>query len=170
MEIDQKAIETAVIEQAAGRIAESIHETRLDELRERVEQLVEEVVIRKCDEVVRPVIEAGVEGFVIEQTNTFGEKKGEPVTFAEYVTQIAETWLGQKVDHSGKAVDSGAYGGREAQSRLTHLLDEHLQYRISGAMKDAVNVVVAKIAPAIATTCELKVKEATNDIRRAMGR
>jgi hypothetical protein len=45
-----------------------------------------------------------------------------------------------------------------------------MRWEIEKHMKDACKMVIEQVAPAIATTCELKIKEATQQIRRAMGK
>jgi len=170
MEIDKSAVEAAIVEKATEQIVEAFFNDRIGSLQERVQASMETVVVKHCDDVVGPILEKGVQDFVIQRTNRFGETKGADITFTEYITSLAKEWLQRSVDYQGNPVERESYRNEKAQSRLTHLLNEHLHRRIGTAMKDAVATVVKSIAPAIATTCELKVKEATADIRRAMGK
>ncbi len=167
---DQKDLESQIVNQAAEQIAADFHTNQNEELRLRLEELVETTVTEHCDRVVAPIIENGVADFVISRTNEFGEEKGEDVTFTEYITSLADGYLNESVDYKGEVVKRDSYQRNKAQSRLTHLLNEHLHFRIESVMKDAIKIVVEQIAPAIATTCEIKVKVAIGDVRRAMGK
>ena len=169
MEIDAKAIEAKVVEQATMEIVDRLCDERFSEIGNRVVALFEKTVEERCDAAVKPIIEQGIQDFVLEKTNEFGEKKAEPATFAEYLTSLAETWLNEGVDYQGKRTDRNSYG-RSEQTRLTYLIKDHLRWQIEAQMKDACKMVIEQIAPAIATTCELKIKEATQQIRRAMGK
>ncbi len=166
--VDKKAIEEKIVNIVAENVIESFEE-RSSILHDRIIGIVENTVVEHCDKVVQSVIEKGVAEWIIQQTNKYGEKKGGPVTFTEYIVGVASAYLNEKVDYQGKRSERDPFS-KKAQSRLTYLLSEHLQYKIQTAMKDAVKIVMAEIAPALATTCELKVKEATEQIRKAMGR
>jgi hypothetical protein len=169
MEIDAKAIEARIVEQATADIVNRLFDERLASIGNRVVDLFESTVEERCESAIKPIMEQGIQEFVLQRTNEFGEKKGEPITFAEYLTSLANAWLNEQVDYQGKT-QTGSYPNRSEQTRLTYLLKEHMRWEIEKHMKDACEMVINQIAPAIATTCELKVKEATNQIRRAMDR
>jgi len=172
MEISDTELKERIVAAASDKIVEGLWQegefsgSLIEKAHQRIEQLLDDAVDGAVDKAVKPIIEQGVRSFVIQQTNTFGEQKGEPVTFTEFITHRAETWLNAVVDHNGKAVDRFT---SSKQTRLAHCLNEHLGFHIERMMADACKTVLEQIAPAIGTTCELKVKEATADIRRAMG-
>lgn len=122
---------------------------------ERTDKAVEEIAGRN----VLPNVAAYVEGLCLQQTNTWGEKVGTPVTFVEYLTQRAETYLHEKVDHNGKGKSEESYNWNGKQTRLTYLVHEHLQYTISTAMKEAVSIVNKAIVPALTETVKAKLGE-----------
>lgn len=170
MEIDQKKLEELVVKEAADQVVASLlGDDVAYRIESRVSELVDAVVISQCDAVLKPLIESEVKDFTMRTTNEFGEGNGS-VTFTEYITGLAKSYLDERVNFRGEKVKRDSYDGRHSQSRLTHLLQEHLHNRIKKEMTDAVTLVVEQIAPALATTCELKVKEATDQIRRAMKR
>lgn len=167
VEINQETIERKVVESAAEQIVASVLSGH--DLMSRIQEQVESQIRIHCDDTVSPLISEEICKFVIQQTNNFGEQKGEPVTFAEFLAEKANEYLHERVNHKGEPVGKNSYE-RMVQSRLTHMLDKQLSHHIKTEMKDAMKSVVSAVAPAIATTCGLKIREATEDIRRAMGK
>lgn len=165
LHIDQQRIEQAIIEQASSRIAQFILEDHVGNLYDRVADLLETAVKTHCDAVIAPIIDDAVESFTLAQTSKFGESKGADRTFAEYITAIAEDYLMEEVDAHGKPPTRSS---RNKQTRLTFLLDKRLHREILSAMDDACTLVLMDIAPALATTASLKVKEATDQILGAL--
>jgi len=111
-----------------------------------------------------PTISKTIDEFVIKKTNEYGEMKGEPVTFTEYLVSQANQWLQAEVDHSGNPVQGHRYN-TTYQTRLTHCVHEYLYGTIAGAMKDAVNGIGSKIGDAIRETTKIqlsKIAEAVN--------
>ena len=167
IELDQEKIEGAVIEQAVAEIVATFfggdHEW---DLQERIRRILETKTIEHCDAVVKPVIEDGIKAFTFNATNRFGEGGEKPTTLTEYIVGLADSYLNTHVDYQGKEISKDAYGWKDKQSRLTYMIQEHLQYSIATAMKNAVSQVIKNIAPALAETCKAQIKSVTDDILR----
>ena len=143
--LDLSRIEDLVVE----RIAESIlteDEGRQDsDFAVRVHARVEEKLNQAVDSVagrnVIPNMEQYIENYCLQATNEWGEKKGEPLSFVQYLVQRAEHYMQEPVDAHGKTKAEEGYGWRKKQTRVVWLINHHLQYSISQALKDALKVI-----------------------------
>ncbi len=88
---------------------------------ERLQCLKEENILPKLEELIFEVI--------LQKTNKWGEEKGDPVTFTEYLTEQAESYMQEMVDGYGKTQkESGSsssyWTGRT--TRLLYLIDKSM--------------------------------------------
>ena len=61
--------------------------------------------------------------------------------------------------------EAGGYSWSARQTRITHLVHEHLQHEISVAMKDAIKAANSKIAEGIQETVKIKLAEITKSLK-----
>lgn len=109
---------------------------------------------------VLPKVNEMVEGLVLQETNRWGEKVGQPVTFIEYLTQRADAWMREEVDYGGKAKAEGdSYSWRKAGTRVSWVIDRHLQHSIETAMKGAVASANQSIIGGLQETVKIKLAE-----------
>ena len=137
-----------------GRIWQRLHQ----ELESSIDAAVEKIGNEQLDALVQSL----VEGITLQQTNKWGEEKGESVTFIEYLTQRAETYMQELVDFDGKKPD---YHSRGSQTRITHLVERHLHYSIDSAVKAALKDVNSQLSQGISETVKLKLGEALERIK-----
>lgn len=133
-------------------------------MREQIEKRIQSTITERINAIaeahILPNVSRYIEELVIQETNQYGEKRGAPVTFIEYLVGRAKDYMQEKVDHDGKAKDeSNGYGWNGKQTRITHLIHAHLQYSISTAMQDSMKVATGEIAKGIHETCRLKLNE-----------
>lgn len=148
--LDPQELRAEIVEQAAQKIVESFECEHMPDLNDRVETLLDTALRQKCDDVVGPIIEQGIEAHVIQITNNYGEAKGEPKTFTEYLVGVAEGYLNQHVDYHGKEIASGSYGYKDGRPRVIYMIDQYLHMRVQDAVKEALAAINKSIAPALA--------------------
>lgn len=131
----------------------------------RIQSLIKDHVDAKfrelADSVVLPKLDERIENLVLQQTNGWGEKKGEPVTLTEYIVQRAEAYMQEPINFQGKTREQDSYNWKAAGPRIAYAVDRHIQYSIEAAMKqilaDANNQLVSGIKGAVeAKLSELK--------------
>lgn len=132
----------------------------MDQVRSKIDEHVEKI----AEERIGPKITEMIEATTLQLTNQWGEKKGEPVTFIEYLVSRAEHYMTEKVDYDGKPV-SNSYGRSENQTRITHLIDKRLQYSLAVAVKEIVNGAQSTIAEGIQEAVKIKLKEVSNSLK-----
>lgn len=159
IKFDQTALENRIVEQTAEELAGNFYSGNMPDFEKRIMDLIEEKTLAACDAAVLPVIERGIQDFVVRETNRFGEEKGESKTFAEYLVGMADNYLMERVDFNGKPKEKNSYGYRDAQTRLTYMIKSTLKHSIEDAMKDAVKAINEKIAPALAETVKIQTRE-----------
>lgn len=134
-----------------------------------IEKAVKDRINKAVEEVADAHLKAATPDFVgsvtFEQTNGYGEKKGPPITFREYLIHRAETYMTEKVDYDGKAKgDSwGLWEGK--QTRVTHMVNKHLHYEIESAMKAALGNANAQIVGGLQETVKIQLQRIAEQLK-----
>lgn len=129
-------------------------------IEKRVRKYIDDTIDRLATAHVLPKVGEMIERLTIQETNRWGERTGKALTFIEYLAQRAEAYLTEQVNFEGKGkTESSAYSWSGTQTRLTHLVHQHLHYAIEHAMKNAVGVVNEKMEAALLETAKAKLGE-----------
>jgi len=137
-----------------------------DTLRARVQQQIDASVAEVAAKHVLPNISIFLETFMLQETNSWGEKKGNPVTFIEYLIQRADFYMREQVDSEGKSKSENNWGSWNGkQTRVTYLVHKHLQYSIETAMKQALADANSAIVGGLEQAIKLKLAEVQNSIK-----
>lgn len=139
--------------------ANSTFKKKLDKL---VLDRIDESVKAIAEEHVLPHAKNYIENITIKKTNQYGEEKGESITFIEYLTNRADDYLNQKVDGRGNISDSY---GRNSQTRIAYLVDEHLDYSIKKAMTSALKTANDSIIGGLKTAVEMQLNEINKKLK-----
>lgn len=109
------------------------------QLTKLVKTHIDGAVQRLADEHVLPRVSEMIENLTLQRTNEWGEKKGQPVTFVEYMIQRAEAYMREEVNFEGKSkTENGNYGSwSKSGTRVSFMVNKHLHYSIETAMKQA---------------------------------
>jgi hypothetical protein len=143
--------------------ADTIDDSHLKrKFHEIIKKHVDRQINKMAEEYVVPHVREIIESVSLQQTNQWGEKKGDSKTFTEYLTESAQAYLSQPVDYQGKPETGYSHN---TQTRLVHLVHQHLHYSIENAMKDAVEQVKKQIGPALEATCKLKLGEIASSLK-----
>lgn len=128
----------------------------------RLEERVIEKVNASIDELgaanVIPSMKDFIDGYTIQETTKWGEKKGEPVTFTEYLVERAHAWIQEPVNYAGKTKPQDSYNWKANTTRVAYLIDQHLQYHITRTMKEALGEAQGKIAEGITQAVRIQLK------------
>ena len=108
---------------------------------------------------VLPNVAQYVETLCLQETNKWGEKKGAPVTFVEYLVQRAEAYMREEVNYEGKPKGADSYSWRASGTRVAHLIHEHLQYSIQTAMQQALKDANSAIVGGLNDAIKIKLAE-----------
>jgi hypothetical protein len=164
-ELQNRVIDQIVESVMYGRYAdedgdETFRDSRFKlELDKRVQKRIDDTINSLAEKHILPNVSKYIEDLTLQQTNQWGEKKGAPVTFVEYLVQRAQAYMQEEVNSSGKTRAEDSYGFSGKQTRITYLIHEHLHYTIETAMKGALQVATGEIARGIHETARLKLNE-----------
>lgn len=111
-----------------------------------IRQKIDEAVVKAGDEVVAPAIGKLLEGHVMQRTNEWGEKRGEAVSFNDYLVQRAEAYMVEQVDFQGRAKQTSDYNWKPSGTRVATMIDKYLHHHIEQAMKEALSQANSHIA------------------------
>ena len=129
-------------------------------LQERIKAQIDASIDLIAGKHVLPNITTHVEDLMLQETTRWGEKKKEPVTFIEYLTQRADAYLREEVDHGGKTKsERGSSYSSGKQTRITYLVNNHLQCSITVAMENALKIANSSIVEGIEEAVKIKLKE-----------
>lgn len=139
------------------------------ELDKRIKDQVTETINDLAGKHVLPNVANYIENLMLQQTNEWGEKRGEPVSFIEYLTQRADAYMQEKVDSDGKSkIESNSYSWSGKQTRITHMVHKHLHYSIETAMKEAMSQAQGAIVQGIEGTVKAKLAELSDSFKVAI--
>lgn len=138
----------------------------LELIQERIDSAVQSI----GDEHVKPHVEEYVKNFMIQKTNEYGEAKGEPVTFTEYLVHKAESYLTETVDYDGRSEQEtrsrgNSWYGSGKHSRIVYMLEKHMHYHIETAMKDAMKNANNAVVKGIEDTVRIKLAEISSALK-----
>lgn len=143
--------------------AKSVLAKKLDAL---VKQHINATINALAEKHVLPNVTNYIENLTLQITNQWGEKKGQKVTFIEYLTQKAEDYMQEKVNFEGKPKsESGGYSWSGTQTRITHMVHQHLHYSIETAMKQALQIATSGIAAGLHETVKTKLAEVSQKLK-----
>lgn len=98
---------------------------------------------------VIPKVKEMTENICFQATTSWGEKKGAPLSFVEYLVQRADAFIREEVDYRGNPKGSDSYNWSAKSTRIAHMIHEHLDHHIQEAMKKAVGSAHVSIANGI---------------------
>jgi hypothetical protein len=138
--------------------------TMSDQITKQIREHIDAEVQRLGDQHVLPRVTEIIEGLVIQTTNAYGEKRGEPVTFIEYLIQSADAYMREEVDYNGKTKAQEGYNWRKHSTRITYMVDRHLHHSIEAAMKKALADANSSIVGGLEAAVKHALKEATDKL------
>lgn len=177
MEIDLKALGISK-EEIEERIVNAVSEAILSDVgydgegsdtfgdsafhkktKELIQKRIDSAISALAERHLLPNITSHIENLVLQETNTWGEKVGKPVTFIEYLTQRADAYMREEVNFEGKTKGQDSYNWRPAGTRIATMVHKHLQYSIETAMKQALANANSSIIGGIEKAVKIKMAE-----------
>ena len=171
--LTQEELREAVVAKAAKELIdrergleEEIVGRAEKELQEMTRKAIDEAVERIAGVALDPLIEGRIDEIVLAQTNRYGEKAGEDLTFREYLAARAEAYMTEPVDMDGHSKKDSRFSSHSRnQARVAFMIDKHLQFSIERAMKDALSVANSAIVKGLEATVKMKLEEIVRGIK-----
>lgn len=137
------------------------------QLKEQVKDKIDEAINNIAAKNLLDGVQAHIENLTIQETNRYGEERGEPTTFIEYLTHRADHYLREDVDFHGKSRSECRSSGSFSKSttRIAHMVDAHLHYSIKTAMEKALAVANSSIAGGIEEAVKMKLAEILKSLK-----
>lgn len=147
-------------------------ETRFaGQLQKQIRRSIDRGVRVIAERHVHPQIEQLLEGLVLQGHNQWGEKRGEPVTFIEYVVAHGRAYFGEEVNFEGQSREQyrkrrgDTYSWKADTTRAVYLVEKHLQYSVSVAMKEVLKDAGGLLAGGIKGGIETALAELTQKLK-----
>lgn len=164
----KEELQERVIERLCDQIMGGAHldDTRFrKDMDDRVRKYINETVDALGEKHVLPNVVSLIENMNLQATNSWGEKQGEPVTFIQYLVKRAEAYMQEPVDYQGKTKAQDSYNWSGKQSRMTYLIEKHLQFSIETAMKDSLKIANDSIAKGIEASVKMTMQKIVSGIQ-----
>lgn len=128
----------------------------LSKLEKQTKEAIDTAIEKLGSETLGPAIETFIQNYKVQQTNAYGEKKGEAKTFTEYLMSMAETYCLQPVDFNGTT--SNSYTHKD-HTRIAHLIDKHLSNEIEKLVKTHIHEANKLFARGLNETVRMMINE-----------
>ena len=143
------------------------------DLARRIEKNVQAHVDAKiqalADEHVLPNVSTYIEGLTLQETNRWGERTGEKLTFIEYLVQRADAYMREEVNYEGKAKsEANGYSWSKSTTRVAFMVNKHLHYSIEKAMTQALSHANSSIAKGLEEAVKVALTNATAGLKVAV--
>lgn len=135
------------------------------QLDKRIQERIDQTINALAEKHVLPNVTSYLENLCLQETNKWGEKQGQPLTFIEYLVSRAEHYMAEQVDFQGKTKEKGDYNWSGKQTRVAYLVHQHLQYSIENAMKQAIADANKVIVGGLQETVKLKLNEVASKLQ-----
>lgn len=135
------------------------------EIEERMKKAVDEKIAALAETHLIPKVGELIEKTNMRKTNGFGEPKGEPMTFLEYLVSRAEVYMSEETDMFGKSKSEGDYNWRSAGPRLTVLMKMYIRDTLEKHAKAAVSDVNKVIAKNIEDAAKKAISSAASSLK-----
>lgn len=118
------------------------------QVEKRVQEAVDTKIAALAAEHVLPRVGEMIEAADMRKTSHYGEPKGEPMTFKEYIASRAEVYMSEDVDYNGQSKEESrdSYNWRVSGPRLTVLMKMYIKDTLEKSAKYAINDVNKVIA------------------------
>lgn len=176
--LSKESISDRIVDQAVERLLFNLDDTDeygnvtgqkskfQDQMNERIRSRIDAAVDAIAAKHVLPNVEIYLETLCLQETNTWGEKRGAKLTFVEYLVGRAERYLTEEVDHEGKGKGENTWGNWNKKStRVAYLVHKHLQYNIETAMKQAIADANTNIVGGIEQAVKIKLAEVAASLK-----
>lgn len=148
---------------------ETRYESRFKrEIEARIQKAVDEKIAALAAEHLIPRVGEMIEKANLRKTSNYGEPKGEPMTFIEYIANRAEAYMSEKVNSAGKTKEESDYQWREAGPRLTILMRGYIQDTLEKHAKAALTDVNKVIAANLEKAARDAIQSAANGLKVAV--
>ena len=118
------------------------------EIEKRIQKAVDDKIAALAEVHLIPRVGELIESANLQKTNSYGEAKGAPMSFIEYIASRADAYMSENVDINGKSKEEGdSYNWRSVGPRLTVLMRGYIRETLEAHAKNAisdVNKVLAK--------------------------
>jgi hypothetical protein len=162
--LTQEQLRDRVIDRIAEQLINPSGEDCESDLQTAVEkeyrkQIVEGVKV-VAEAAVLPKVQELLDKVTFQETNRWGEAQKPTLTLKEFLIARAEAWMTEKVDYNGKGKAEESYNWTGTQTRIAHMIHQHLHYHIDTSVKKALADVNSQLAKGIEETVKLKLQEA----------
>ena len=177
LNITDEQIQQAVIDQMVKTLLENaswseesdnlaqVESRVLQQMEARLDKVITEMVNRTVDGAVAPIIERGIEDAMLQEHTRLGSPKGDAMSFNDWIANIAECYLKEKVNKkTGEPPKAGFGSERDLISRLHYLVFQQTNKTITDAVRDAVAAMREAMGDILANDVKVVINRRIQDL------
>lgn len=134
-------------------------------LEAKITDMIDASITQLADKHILPNVSAYIEALCLQKTNQWGEKVGTKLTFIEYLVQQADAYMREPVNYEGKPKGTDSYSWTQRNTRIGHMVNEHLHYSVERAMKEAFTKANGSVAKGLEEALLTALHSFTNNIK-----
>ena len=135
------------------------------EIDTRIQKAVDSKIAALAEEHLLPRVGEMIESANLQQTNNYGEPKGKPMTFIEYIVARAEAYMSEPVNWKLKTRQEESYNWSNEGPRLVVLMKLHIKDTLDREAKAAVSDVNKVIAKNITQAAKDAIASAADSLK-----
>lgn len=149
----------------AGRTRSSLARKVEDNIRKHTDAKIQAL----AEQHILPNVANYIESLTLQETNRWGERTGQKLTFIEYLTQRADAYMREEVNSNGKSKqEEGGYSWSAHSTRVAHMVSKQLHYSIETAMKAALAHANSSISQGLEGAVKIALANATASLKVAV--
>lgn len=135
-------------------------------IQNRIKNHIDKKVIELADTHILPKVSEIIENTVLQETNKWGEAKGEKISFVEYLIHRANKYMIEEVDKSFETKsESGSYQWKKHCTRIEFMITKYLYTSIETAMKQSLDDIKFSISSGLENAVKMALEGATTQLR-----
>ena len=135
------------------------------QLRKQIKAKIDTTIEVIIDKIVLPNAEQRINDIVLQPTSRWGEPKGEPLTFVDYLTKRAEEFMLEEVNYEGKTKGQDSFSWHKKGTRIAYMIDKYLYYHIENWAKTALVEANKTLVDGLQKTVEIKLQEVLTKLK-----
>lgn len=135
------------------------------ELRKQIKAKIDTTIETIIDKSVLPNAEKQINNIILQPTNRWGESKGEPLSFVEYLTKRAEEFMLEDVNFQGKTKKQESYSWQKNGTRIEYMIHCYLQYHIESWAKKALTEANKTIIDGLQKAVEIQLQKVLKSLK-----
>jgi hypothetical protein len=130
----------------------------------KVKEGIDAAINKMAEKHVIPVLGERIEALALQETSSWGEPKGKPKSFIEYLLNRVDFFMNEEVDKEGRARRERDYGWEKDTARINWVIKRQVKLALDQAMAQQLAKVNAALAVGIQSVVQAELQKITDKL------